>query len=65
MEAEACSVSLSEASPNSGKSEQAEQLKQQFHKRKQWTGEHKLEFIDLCKKYKNKASTVIPGFYCS
>ena len=48
----------SEASQNfeaTQKTGQAEQPKQQFHKRKQWTREQKLEFIDLYKNYKNKA----------
>ena len=48
----------SEASQNSEatqKTGQAEQPKQQFHTRKQWTREQKLEFINLYKKYKNKA----------
>lgn len=37
------------------KTEHAEQPKQSFIKRKQWTREQKLEFVDLYKKYKTKA----------
>ena len=37
---------------------QGGQQNQQFLKRKQWTREQKLEFVDLYKKFKNKAKAV-------
>ena len=49
----------SEASQTSSqKTEQDERSKQQFHRRKQWFREQKLEFINLYKKYKSKAKAV-------
>ena len=49
----------SEASQTSSqKTEQDERSKQQFHRRKHWFREQKLEFIDLYKKYKSKAKVV-------
>ena len=53
------SPEANEASQTSSqKTEQVEWLRQQFHRRKQWFHERKLEFIDLYKKYKSKAKAV-------
>ena len=50
----------SEASQTSSQktAEQVKRSKQQFHRRKQWFCEQKLEFIDFYKKYKSKAKAI-------
>lgn len=54
------SPEANEASQTSSqKTEEVEWLRQQFHRRKRWFREQKLEFIDLyIKKYKSKAKAV-------
>ena len=53
-EASQTSETAEASQTSSQKTEQDERSKQQFHRRKKWFREQKLEFIDLYKKYKSR-----------